>query len=281
MSALSREHVDDWGLLFCIKMKTNEKRTGIWIPIELIKNKDLDWTNRVLLSEILSLNQLKNGCHASNEFFAELLGINKSAASKRISQLKSLGYIQTKDIYEKTNCVGRIITITSKCSVSGSPVEGYVNQKNNHSQKLEVVPKPQGGSSNENQGVLPERREASSQTIKRVVPEGLGGSSQKNPINTINNSDILIQYTKPDTGENGIEISSKEKNQVIQKQELTENSFGIVEPIPNEFFEVLVKRDDSGWNSLSVREAGIFYKYKKQYNEFLDDNPDLGDMSRL
>jgi len=260
-------------------MKTNEKRTGIWIPIELMNNKKLDWTNKVLLAEIISLSQLKEGCHASNEFFAGLLGINKSAASKRISQLKNLEYIQTKDIYDKTNCVGRLITIKSKYTVTGSPVDGSIKPKSKQTQKLEVVPKQQGGSSDENQGVLPDRPQDSSQTTMGVVPEQLGGSSQKNPINTINNSDILIQYTKPDTGE--IENFSLEKNQTTKEQELTEKNSGGEEPIPDIFFEVLDKRDETGWNSLSVREAGIFYKYKKQYNEFLDANPDLVDMARL
>jgi len=262
-------------------MKTNEKRTGIWIPIDLMSDKKLDWTNKVLLAEIISLSQLKEGCHASNEFFAGLLGINKSAASKRISQLKNLGYIQTTDIYDKTNCVGRLITIKSKYTVTGSPVEGSINPKSNQTQKLEVVPKPQGGSSDENQGVLPERAQDSSQTTMGVVPERLGGSSQKNPINTINNSDILIQYTKPDTGENEIENFSLKKNQAISEQDLTDKKSGVVEPIPDLFFEVLDKRDISGWNSLSIKEAGIFWKYKKQYNEFLDANPDLVDRVRL
>ena len=71
----------------------NEKRKGIWIPIELVIDKKLDWANKALLFEIASLHELPGGCVASNEHFAELLGIKSPAASKRVTKLKELGYI--------------------------------------------------------------------------------------------------------------------------------------------------------------------------------------------
>ena len=145
----------------------NNKKTGIWIPIELMNNRQLDWVNKVLLSEIYSLAKLKNGCIASNQYFGELLQITKSSASKRITQLEEWGYITCKNQFKNKQCVGRIITKGS------SP-------RNNT-----VVPTELGGSSNETIGVVP----------TEPYP-----SSQWKPINTNTNTVIKKQLTIHNTG---------------------------------------------------------------------------------
>ena len=83
-------------------MRKNDKRTGIWIPVELMNNKKLDWTDRVLMSEIMNLCKLEDGCIASNEHFAQLLGIGRSSVSKRVTYLEKIGMIVTNIIYEET-----------------------------------------------------------------------------------------------------------------------------------------------------------------------------------
>lgn len=192
----------------------NEKRTGIWIPIELMDDNQLDWLNRVLLSEILSLHQLPNGCIASNQHFGELLGIDRSAASRRISKLKKLGYIQTKDVYQRNECVGRIITPilnvpkneltepkTKKQKDSGRQPDEKVNSDASLGgiESPKQQPDSPKGSSDKNHPPLTEEQGGSSPTTIGVVPERLGGSSHGNTINTYTNTDIkkqlLIQYT--------------------------------------------------------------------------------------
>jgi hypothetical protein len=199
-------------------MKNGEKRKGIWIPVELMENNDLDWTNKILLSEISSLNDLPNGCFASNEYFGGLLRIARGSASKRITQLTNLGYIKTENVYKKGNCIGRVISLVEK------------KVKTDNEKK---VPNQQNSSSQENQGVVPERPGGSSQTTRGVVPERLGGGSPENPINTINNTEILKEIKKEKTikqlpehitGENP-EISSsntlpkKEKSQLVKMRD--------------------------------------------------------------
>ena len=66
----------------------------MWIPQHLIEDNKLDWINKVLLSEILSLSRLELGCIASNETFGKLLNIHKGNISKRISFLVEGGYIR-------------------------------------------------------------------------------------------------------------------------------------------------------------------------------------------
>jgi hypothetical protein len=223
-------------------MKNDEKRKGIWIPIDLMENNELDWTNKILLSEIWSLDDLPDGCFASNEYFGGLLGISKGSASKRITQLTNLGYIKTENVYQKGNCIGRVIRPTGETVKTDNEKKVPVSQKGSSQENHEVVPERLGGSSPENQGVVPEQPEGSSPTTRGVVLERLGGSSQttrgvvperpgggspENPINTINNTEILkeikkektiIQLPEHNTGENSefsssITLQNKEKSQ--------------------------------------------------------------------
>ena len=92
----------------------NNKSTGMFIPIELIKNNELDWGNKALLTEIISLSKLPAGCHISNQKLADLVGINRSAIIRRINFLVDNGYITTKNEYLNNKCVGRMIYPTGK-----------------------------------------------------------------------------------------------------------------------------------------------------------------------
>ena len=165
-------------------MKNDEKRKGIWIPVELMENNELDWTNKILLSEICSLDELPDGCFASNEYFGGLLRITKGSASKRITQLFNLGYIKTENVYQKGNCVGRVIVPTGKKVNTGDDKKIPALRKGSSHQKKGVVPEPPEGSSIENHGVVPGRLGGGSQTTRWVVPERPGGSSHGKPINT-------------------------------------------------------------------------------------------------
>ncbi len=262
-----------------------EKRTGIWLPVELIKNKELDWTNKVLLAEIHSLHELPKGCIASNEYFGELLGITKASASKRITQLTKLGYIETKNIYEKGMCVGRLIIPTEKRNNTDKS-EKVQEVKNGSSQENhEVVPGRLGGSSQENHGVVPERPGSSSltisgvvpgrpggssQTTRGVVPERLGGSSRENTTNTSTNKEkeeekekqlpaqeeILKQVPVQYTGENS-ELSISNNNQNGEISELKKMRVAM-----NEWFD-----DYPNWESDLMRLGvdSFIWKTAKKY----------------
>jgi hypothetical protein len=181
-------------------MKKNDKRTGIWIPVELINNKKLDWTNKVLMSEIVNLNKLENGCIASNEHFAQLLGIERSSVSKRITYLEKVGMIVTKKIYERKRCVGRVIQFRSQ-----QPESTKCASEENHA---DTIPTVDSGST-KNQGMFPTGENPSSEKNEKVVPERIDSSSQKKPINTLNKKekDIIDNIpesrtdTSTDTGE--------------------------------------------------------------------------------
>ena len=97
-------------------MATMEKKksTGMFIPIELIENNQLNWENKALLTEIISLSKLPDGCYISNQKLAILVGINRSAIIRRINFLVENGYITTKNEYLNNKCIGRRIYPTGK-----------------------------------------------------------------------------------------------------------------------------------------------------------------------
>ena len=79
----------------------NSDFKGIFIPKEIFLNKDLNWTEKILLIEINNLDD-GHGCLASNDYFAEFLGIHKMNISKAISNLKKLGYIYQESFDGRT-----------------------------------------------------------------------------------------------------------------------------------------------------------------------------------
>lgn len=66
---------------------------GIWIPKDIYLNDDLNWTEKILLIEIDSLDG-GNGCFASNKHFSEFLGVSERTITSAISNLKNKGFIK-------------------------------------------------------------------------------------------------------------------------------------------------------------------------------------------
>lgn len=66
---------------------------GIWVPRDVYLNKDLNWSEKILLVEIESLDNEK-GCFASNDYFADFLDVTKTTISTSISKLKKLGFVE-------------------------------------------------------------------------------------------------------------------------------------------------------------------------------------------
>jgi len=74
---------------------------GVWFPKEVWCNSNLSMVEKGLLVEINSLS--KNGeCYATNQHFADFLGISKSSVSKLIPDLVKRGYLQSTLIYKIT-----------------------------------------------------------------------------------------------------------------------------------------------------------------------------------
>ena len=73
---------------------------GVWIPKDLWLSSDLTLQEKVLLVEIDSLSKTDRGCFASNEYFADFLGLSKERARKIIASLIAKGYVTSRIEYK-------------------------------------------------------------------------------------------------------------------------------------------------------------------------------------
>lgn len=80
-------------------MENKREAKGIWIPMKIWEKEDLSLIEKVFLVEIFSLDN-KEGCFASNEYFANFFKLSKIRCSQIISSLKEKGYITVKCIYD-------------------------------------------------------------------------------------------------------------------------------------------------------------------------------------
>lgn len=66
---------------------------GVWIPKEVWLDTRLTALDKVILTEIDSLDQSDRGCYASNKHIAEFCQCSEAKVSKSISLLIKLGYL--------------------------------------------------------------------------------------------------------------------------------------------------------------------------------------------
>ena len=74
-------------------MAEKKEFKGIWVPVEILLNKDLTHWERFFIMEISQLTSLEKGCIASNNHFATKFQLKRSAVSRIINSLKRKGYI--------------------------------------------------------------------------------------------------------------------------------------------------------------------------------------------
>ena len=72
---------------------------GIWIPKEIWHLKDLNITEKIVLSVVNTLSEQDDGCFANNEYFAKFLNLSKGRVSKIINLLVKKGYLETNFSY--------------------------------------------------------------------------------------------------------------------------------------------------------------------------------------
>jgi hypothetical protein len=153
-----------------------ENCLGIWISDIHINDSKLDWINKVLLSEIISLSKLEKGCIASNETFANLLGIHKGNVSKRITYLIEEGYIKIKLIKKGEKRTLRVIV-------------------------------PHKGVSVNAQGSKRLRTEEYADTHKGVSVNAQGSKRERSPTNTETNS---VKKTETSSDTNSVNNTDEE-----------------------------------------------------------------------
>ena len=77
-----------------------QKLKGLWIPVEVLLNKDLSDKEKIILSMIWYLSEETKSCFASNKYIASIVNVTANRVSKIISSLKEKGYIKVKLKYK-------------------------------------------------------------------------------------------------------------------------------------------------------------------------------------
>lgn len=84
---------------------------GIWIPKEIWLEENLSILEKIILVEIDSLEDEKQGCFASNKHFADFFKLSNGRISQIINNLKEKGYISISYEYNGKEIAKRILKI--------------------------------------------------------------------------------------------------------------------------------------------------------------------------
>lgn len=94
----------------------NNNFLGVWIPLEILTNKELSDKEKIILSIIFNLSIKEGFCYASNRYLSEILNITIGRVSKIINSLKAKNYINLEFKYKKgtKEIIGRKIRIKNE-----------------------------------------------------------------------------------------------------------------------------------------------------------------------
>jgi biotin operon repressor len=102
---------------------------GLWIPIEIWKDTNLSWNEKILFLEIDSFTSADKDCYISNEYIAQLLGVSETRANKILSSLISKGYVIKTSFDGRKRYVKSALSLTTR---QGCPFgQGRVEQNDN------------------------------------------------------------------------------------------------------------------------------------------------------
>ena len=79
-----------------------DKLDGLWIPKEILLNKDLKLQEKLVLSSIQNLSG-DGECYASNQYFAELMDLSKKRIEVIMKSLDDAGYISRRVTYKENS----------------------------------------------------------------------------------------------------------------------------------------------------------------------------------
>ena len=90
----------------------NTNIKGIWLPIDILINSELNDKEKIILSLILFFSKEKRCCDIKNEQLSKLVLVTEDRISRLISLLKDKGYIEVKYNYKEggKKITSRVIT---------------------------------------------------------------------------------------------------------------------------------------------------------------------------
>lgn len=108
---------------------------GVWIPKAIWLDNRLNALDKVILTEIDSLDQGESGCYASNKYIAEFCQCSERKVSDAITKLTKLGYIKLTSFDGRTrilqSCIEKSASLPRKnCEADTKKVRGSTIENN-------------------------------------------------------------------------------------------------------------------------------------------------------
>ncbi len=82
---------------------SNLKLKGLWMPIEILTDKNLSDKEKHIYSLIIFLSQEKQYCFCTNKTISQFLNISVTQVSKLVNSLKAKGYINIEMVYKENS----------------------------------------------------------------------------------------------------------------------------------------------------------------------------------
>ena len=109
---------------------SNLNLKGLWIPIEILTDKNLSDKEKHIYSLVIFLSQEKQYCFCTNKTISELLNISVTQVSKLVNSLKDKGYINIEMVYKENSKevdIRKLIPIEEKLKDNKYNINKYKN----------------------------------------------------------------------------------------------------------------------------------------------------------
>ena len=93
----------------------NRDFKGVWIPKEIWENNDLTWMEKLLFTEIDSLDA-EQGCYASNKYFGKFFNLSAGRVSQIVNSLIKKHYVSAEYIKNGKEIEKRILRVLNRGS---------------------------------------------------------------------------------------------------------------------------------------------------------------------
>ena len=80
--------------------KINKKKLFTLLPIEIMHDKSLKNNEKIILSEIVTMQTYAGEFNATNQYLGDLLDLSRSSISRIINDLRHRGYIRSYQHYD-------------------------------------------------------------------------------------------------------------------------------------------------------------------------------------
>lgn len=108
----------------------NRAFKGVWIPKDIWLSRDLSWTEKLLLTEIDSLDNGDDHCYATNGYFQEFLQVSIPTITRSIKELESKEYISV-EFRKSSTGTQRIIKRLIPTNQIDDPPTNQIDEHNN------------------------------------------------------------------------------------------------------------------------------------------------------